>query len=230
MPSHMITKLMVTGDENILNKFREKHLIPTNDEGYDGILFDFNTISEIPKELEYVPDPTPTKSTLDVTIKNCSDKDVKVVKDQIAQAKVNKKLYGYENWYQFCSEKWGTKWNSYNGHIYDESDDMVVIEFRTAYSFPEPIIEKLSYMYPELIFDAAFITEGIDFGGTQVWTNGTVLQEEFDSDMLDKLYELCNERFDGNYSKCKCGEWFDPDVFYDDGIDESLCEECNGGV
>lgn len=54
--------------------------------------------------------------------------------------------YGFSTWYGWCSENWGTKWNSYDNKQIDEN----TIQFNTAWSYPEPVIKKLSEMYPDI--------------------------------------------------------------------------------
>lgn len=52
--------------------------------------------------------------------------------------------YGWPTWYEWRRDKWGTKWNAYDCVI--EKDQ---ITFSTAWSSPEPVINKLAEMYSE---------------------------------------------------------------------------------
>lgn len=86
----------------------------------------------------------------------------------------NIKNYGAKDWYEWCCDNWGTKWNSgepqVNGNI---------ITFETAWSTPVPIIEKLSITYPNLEFTVKYADEDIGSNcGTYTMKNGDVLFEE----------------------------------------------------
>lgn len=59
--------------------------------------------------------------------------------------------YGYDNWYDWRWENWGTKWDARD--VCDESeDDTLMFTFDTAWSFPIPVVVKLSQMFPTLTF------------------------------------------------------------------------------
>ena len=63
------------------------------------------------------------------------------------------------NWYDWCCENWGTKWNSYDGNVTDDG-----IGFNTAWSPPSPVITALSKQIGKplrLIYDES----GMDFCG-----------------------------------------------------------------
>ena len=49
--------------------------------------------------------------------------------------------YGYVDWYDWCRETWGTKWNAYDV-LFDEDNN--AIEFDTAWSCPLPVLDKLA--------------------------------------------------------------------------------------
>lgn len=54
--------------------------------------------------------------------------------------------YGCDTWYDWCCDKWGTKWNAYNTE-WDEEQN--VMEFDTAWSCPIPLLEEFGYMCDE---------------------------------------------------------------------------------
>jgi hypothetical protein len=63
------------------------------------------------------------------------------------------------NWYDWSVENWGTKWNSYEGHVTDEG-----IGFSTAWTPPAPIIAALAKQIGKplrMIYDEM----GMDFCG-----------------------------------------------------------------
>lgn len=56
-----------------------------------------------------------------------------------ALAQELKKVYGYEDWWHFAVNEWGTKWDNLGVTI----DDGVIV-FESAWSMPDPIYRKIS--------------------------------------------------------------------------------------
>jgi len=69
---------------------------------------------------------------------------------------------GYPDWYQWAIANWGTKWDAYEYKELPSSSgpDLFVFQFNTAWSFPEPIFEKLAELHPELRFEVESVDEG----------------------------------------------------------------------
>ena len=57
---------------------------------------------------------------------------------------------GRPNWYDWQIENWGTKWNAYDESVVERDDHNVVIQFDTAWSPPEPVIERLREMIADM--------------------------------------------------------------------------------
>ena len=76
--------------------------------------------------------------------------------------------YGYPQWYDWCVENWGTKWNVEDDVdvVYDENKNEYDISFPTAWSVPSGIVEK----YSELCSDDEFYWEyeDEDYDGTHI--------------------------------------------------------------
>lgn len=91
----------------------------------DVEFFDFNEIIPMPEELKdktrYYP--------------KC-DADEKEDKELVAK-------YGADNWYDWSVDNWGTKWNTDSVRKVSPQ----AVEFDTAWSTPEPLIEALSKKY-----------------------------------------------------------------------------------
>lgn len=66
--------------------------------------------------------------------------------------------YGATTWYDWCCNNWGTKWNA--GRTEVCSNDEIV--FETAWCSPEPIIKRLSELYPEKRIEVTAYDEGLD--------------------------------------------------------------------
>lgn len=97
---------------------------------------------------------------------------------------------GYYNWYDWCRDEWGTKWNSYDykhRDAVDSTPDVFVFQFDTAWSFPEPIFDKLALLYPMLVFAITSFDEGWGFACIGEF-NG---QDNYETvDATDELYEI----------------------------------------
>lgn len=49
----------------------------------------------------------------------------------------NKRLYGHFNWYSWCTEHWGTKWNAVESNVGpSDGDGWVILTFLTAWDSP----------------------------------------------------------------------------------------------
>jgi len=70
----------------------------------------------------------------------------------------NAEKYGYSNWYEWAVANWGTKWNSYDGHLIDTS-----LSFYTAWSPPLPVIKELSKLTGKV-----FVLDYVDKGGAYI--------------------------------------------------------------
>ena len=74
--------------------------------------------------------------------------------------------YGATTWYDWCCDKWGTKWNSYSPEPFENN----TLTFSTAWSRALPIIEKLSEMYRDIRFKYAWADEdiGVNVGKLEI--------------------------------------------------------------
>lgn len=63
--------------------------------------------------------------------------------------------YGATTWYDWCCQYWGTKWNAGNTSVSGNDE----VTFETAWCSPEPIIKKLSEMYPDKMVDVTSYDE-----------------------------------------------------------------------
>ena len=91
------------------------------------------------------------------------------------------------HWYDFNVREWGTKWDvgvrdgedyaETELHTEDDWSTSLGYRFNTAWSPPEPAIEKLSAQYPELVFTLSY-EEETGWGGEVVFVNGKGTQTE----------------------------------------------------
>lgn len=80
--------------------------------------------------------------------------------------------YGYPTWYEWCIDKWGTKWNAFEPSL-SFSENQCKVEFKTAWYSPAPIIEALSQKYPNVMFSLCYADEDIGINcGYFMYDNG----------------------------------------------------------
>lgn len=124
--------------------------------------------------------------------------------------------YGYTTWYDWSIDNWGTKWNAYS----NEQEDEDTISFETAWSNPEPIMLKLSEMYPEATIEHWWADE--DMGnndGYRVYRGGKIVEGDYHDSCSNEAYET--------YIKC----WGESQCLYldEDGLwQRHDCDNCHG--
>jgi len=116
---------------------------------FDGSQFDLSSFVSMPEELEGTTAPS----------KHPNPRLVE--------------KYGFDNWYDWCIQNWGTKWNTYDGNA-DVMDEVIDCDFQTAWNLPVPIFEVMGKMYPTLTFNLTCVEEGGFFSGTLSIINGVV--------------------------------------------------------
>lgn len=93
--------------------------------------------------------------------------------------------YGHVSWYEWCIDKWGTKWNACESTIGND-----YLEFDTAWDAPIPIIAELSRRFPELIFCLEWSDEDLGHNCGRIEYKGgeIVANEEFKT--FEEAYEF----------------------------------------
>ena len=86
-----------------------------------------------------------------------------------AQQKANVEQYGYANWYDFCVNEWGTKWEiGADGNPAQDIPGGLMLGFDSAWSPPIAAYEKLTEQGFRIT--AMYYESGMGFAG--VWDNG----------------------------------------------------------
>jgi hypothetical protein len=114
-----------------------------------------------------------------------------------AQEKLNEAQHGYKNWYDFCTNEWGTKWD-----VGDEGSQTLVNEnelttyFDSAWSPPTGAYAKLQdlgfeveayYYEPGMCFAGIYDENGdecYDINGTSEWVRDNIPQ------VLDEMFNI----------------------------------------
>lgn len=100
---------------------------------------------------------------------------------------INMKLFGESCWYEWRWDNWGTKWSAYE---YELMDEACYCRFNTAWAHCYPVIEALSKMFPEDVFEVWFAEEFIGTNaGHYVIQNGIYLDNDFMEDNSLDAYE-----------------------------------------
>lgn len=87
----------------------------------------------------------------------------------IEKEESNRAKYGYSNWYDFCVNEWGTKWDiGGDGHEAQDIDGGLSLSFDSAWSPPVSAYEKL--MDLGFRIRAMYHECGMCFAG--IWDNG----------------------------------------------------------
>lgn len=186
MPNHVTTVCTVTGPDEDLRVFVERHLVEKGE-------FSFTTVIPRPAIL----DDTESGSDADIgmaalvgdvvwtdfkrfgyippeVLAGAPYGHARAVRKWLAETrpvtlKKGRKCLqavaetGYPNWYEWSIGNWGVKWDAYDNEFRSYEADRCVFKFETAWSFPEPVFRKLAEMYPKLVFSVLSFDEGSNF-------------------------------------------------------------------
>jgi hypothetical protein len=113
------------------------------------------------------------------------------------QEKANDAKYGYKNWYDYCVNEWGTKWDVGGDSAYGDPAELnengrLTISFDSAWSPPTQAYEKLV----DLGFSvrAYYYESGMGFCG--VWDEGFDDYYEIGGESADEVSEMLPEVLD----------------------------------
>ena len=153
MPNYCNNVVEIQGPQHILKTLVDHRL-------------DFMKIHPYPKEL-------------DITAGREGADDSPEQRALVAAEEANLKKHGYKNWYDWCVNNWGTKWNAGGDNDdmqvdYDEdvgNQGIALFQFDTAWAPPLGVLEKLMETHPELSIECRYHEPGVGFFG--VWTDGS---------------------------------------------------------
>ena len=128
----------------------------------------------------------------------------------------NYQNYGHTTWYDWNIANWGTKWNAYG----TEKMDKDTIVFDTAWSTPEPVMLKLSEMFPEIEFELWYADEDMGSNtGSFTYKAGEIIG--------GCAYDICSNEAYETYIYC-WGESECLEKNRDGNWHHKRCENCNG--
>ena len=203
MPNHVINKICMQGDPKEIQSMLEQ--IKNDDFGIGTV--DFDKIIPMPKSLDiesgtrtenglkayrqfielYISGKTAEhalESLRSIPAKNEEaflKQRPEISREEWELGKVawhNLQNYGVATWYDWCIGNWATKWNAYGyekGVDYSGNDNLC---FRTAWSAPHPVLDKLSEMYPEIVMEHRWADEDIGCNcGQRTRLGGKIIDE-----------------------------------------------------
>lgn len=236
-----------------LHTFIDKHVIVMKEKNYwsDSPL-DLNSESIIP-----IPDGIHKLSNMGQYLQTKDGLKDNPNYDEEAERKQREqcvKDYGYDDWYSFCVQVWGSKWgfchtvfNNNYGEIIETIEDLHdnlestgEIEFTTdcAYSPADGLMKKICELYPDIEFRCEWGEEQVtEYYGIYTYDKENGWEEKYKKDldvdeaynMLDRLGLLNSEEDDGYFPNHTTGL-----VDYDERLnadsEEYLTEDQRDGI
>ena len=116
---------------------------------------------------ELLPCPQELTDTVSDTVSGFMGEDKQAAHE--AQQKANLEKYGYANWYDYCVNEWGTKWDvGADGNPAQDIPGGLMLGFDSAWSPPIGAYEKLTEQGFRI--RAMYYEPGMAFAG--VWEEG----------------------------------------------------------
>ena len=145
MPNWCDNQITITGPNSVIDKIEK---IVSDEKDTDGLL---NFFHPMPKELDGTTSPS-----------SSADKPQPMVE-------------GFDCWYDWRVEKWGTKWDCNEFYGVDRQGDTISFGFSSAWSPPigayETFIMNMSEQKQDVSVKAYYYEGGCDFMGE--WDNGS---------------------------------------------------------
>lgn len=195
MPNHITNRLIIIGTEEQVAQVRAEIKGEKEDQ-----FIDFNTFVKMPIELENTVSPMRI-----LTQEEYDAQELKIITNDLTEIERNwglsrgltkalsyeyQKKFGADNWYDWQTRNWGTKWNAYE-QVEHEANE---IEFDTAWSTPLQAMVHLSKKYPQVQFEVRYADE--DFGynvGEYLLINGSIENQNIPDGGTVEALELAME-------------------------------------
>ena len=229
MPNWVITRIQITGPEDKIKEFEDKNILPNEDkDGEFQRVFSFNRIKERPEELTNTISPDPKPKVRKAKDMQGNEIEVEVYSDIINEWEIQSAIkrgetppapipcnnatpdqqrellykFGRSNWYDWNLHNWGTKWDCSNP-TYDKENK--VLEFQTAWSCPDTILQEMFEQFPDLSFEGSFADE--DFGSNAGYIGNDIGFHPLES-QSEESYEIAATLwgYEGHYDDEK-GRW-----------------------
>ena len=93
--------------------------------------------------------------------------------------------------YNWCVNNWGTKWDAGTAHRV-ETPGSLTYYFNTAWAPPEPVIERLSELFPKATIRHAYDEPGMDFGGYTIYAGGVEVERVEGDSRCNTYHEMAS--------------------------------------
>lgn len=113
------------------------------------------------------------------------------------QQATNIAMYGYANWYEFCVDSWGTKWEATDIDVSVNNENILTAAFDTAWGPPTGVYDRLVEL--GYIVEAKFYEPGMGFVGTYDNESGETSIDITDA-TSDNVRELVGEELDDYFA------------------------------
>lgn len=179
MPNWCYTNMEVRGDEEVLDRFVAELKHNAVKAGDPNI--SLNDLFPVPDELcvrsgffGNNDDGTPSVLQLEME----------------AVYAANRAKLGHQDWYSWAIVNWGTKWGACRPEMDRVADDVLCINFESAWSPADELIRHISKMFPDLLFACAYTEESEAFIGWEVFLNGSGGQGSATDEQLASIMNL----------------------------------------
>ena len=104
-------------------------------------------------------------------------------KEKMSSAEILERLSkkeekGMPEWWNWRVNNWGTKWSVNSDNIeLEEKKGSLTYRFETAWAYPEPVIQRLSEMFPDADILLSFYEPGCIGRGSVTYKGGEIIKE-----------------------------------------------------
>ena len=148
---------------------------------------------------EFIPVP----KDLHIVAGRVGDDSDQAQKDLEAQEALNESMYGYKNWYDWCVNEWGTKWDvGADGYPAEVTPYGLTLIFDSAWAPPINAYDKL--LDQGFMIRAYYNEGGMAFAG--VWDNGDDQFYEYGGLTSEQIREELPETLDEMFGISECVE------------------------
>lgn len=119
----------------------------------------------------------------------------------------NIERFGYSNWYDFCVNTWGTKWDVECDDVTEIDSNTVVAQFESAWSPPLGVYWKLEE--DGFTVCAYYLEEGMEFVGK--WQDGEDHYYEYSGQTSKTIRDFVGAELDDEFNLSEMMEWQEED-------------------
>jgi hypothetical protein len=221
MPNHVQNRVTITGKTHLIDSLI-KFVKHTDAEGHTSD-FAFESILPMPEELKGTRAPaniiSPAEYKKQEYQRNFGSEPNPFFDDKggITQKMSDewKEKYGADNWYDWTTSHWGTKWGSYEVSMIegDESDGIKTVTyfFQTAWAAGYNATIHLAELYPDLTIRHEWADEDCGYNVGDITMEGGFCTEQVEfeggsNDAMMKYFDLWNDGSTEGWKQVD-GEW-----------------------